>query len=242
MLSHQNYDSIHKRFYWLISSILLGGALSACQSGAEPDRQDPYFVGPSNYSEILPDAKSATNQYHSAKKGESSSSPIAFHSTPTVSYEDNTLDENISSSIELADYYAAVKQAGWQRWLQAEGPYTVLALPNEILEDYSRKVPGGLMAPSNQKQLSRFIGGTILIGNYSLPSLRKRAQFLNGNVEATTLSGTKIFLRPLPSGEVIVITPQGGMTRFTGQVYPQSNGTLYLLNSIPASEKINIAP
>lgn len=205
--------------------------LSAC-GGNEPDRQNHYHVQQSIYSEMLPDAESISDQYIPPRKDQAPSSQYAYHMTPTVSYEDNTLDDNISSSIELSDYYAAVQQAGWVRWLQGAGPYTVLAVPNGAMESYGHNWPGGLMAPANQKRLADLMGDSILIGDYNLPRLRHLARLYDGNAEATTLTGRKVFLRPLPSGEVIVISAHGATARITNQPYPQSNGTLYVVSTV----------
>lgn len=122
----------------------LAGVVAGC-GGNIPDRQGHYHVQQSTYSELLPDAVSITDQYIEPRKEQAPSSQFAYHMTPTVSFEDNTLDDNISSSIELADYYAAVQQAGWVQWLQAAGPYTVLAVPNGPLESYSHNWKGAFL-------------------------------------------------------------------------------------------------
>lgn len=214
----------------LMLSVILPVILAACsQSGKE--RQDGYGVRPSNYSEIMPEAQSVGHQYVPATLKDSPNSPVAYHVTPSVSYEDDTLDTNLAASLELADYYRSVKRSGWQHWLQAEGPYTVLTIPNEVLEAYGKSWNNGLFGSANQARLARLIGQTILVGNWAMPRLRREAKNHGGIVETESISGVKITLRPLSGGGIQVISPDG-QTRLQPGYFPQANGVFYVSETV----------
>ncbi|MXV43662.1 hypothetical protein GS501_01050 [Saccharibacter sp. 17.LH.SD] len=209
--------------------LLLGGGGCSHQS---PDRQDMYFTRPSGYSEVMPRAKSIEREFVPSKDGESPNSPVAYHVTPSVSYEDRTLDENLASSLENADYYRAVKRAGWQRWLQAEGPYTVLAISDDALEAHVKEWPGRWDAPENHARLVRLIGQTILVGKWDLPTLIKQARRHNGVVTVTTFNGTHLALQLLSSSGDIALQDEGHEFHVMGKGFPQSNGMLYMIDTV----------
>lgn len=206
------------------------GSLTGCHH--VPDRQDVSQVRPSGYARLLPPAKSVEDQYVPPKDGDSPNSQAAYHVTPVVSYEDHTFDENLSGALEEADYYVALKEAGWQRWLQEEGPYTVLAMPNKALEAYVATWPGGWRDQRNRDRLKGLIGQTILKGRWDLSKIRRKARLNGGRVSVMTLSGASITLRPLPSSGAVLVQSPYGQTHLVGGSYPQSNGVLYMTDSV----------
>lgn len=213
-----------------VSSVALIGSVSGCQK--LPDRQDLSRVRPSGYSRILPSATSIEEQYVPPKDGDSPNSQAAYHVVPTMSYEDHTLDDNLSGTIEEADYYVALKEAGWQRWLQEDGPYTVLAMPNKALESYMLRWSGSWRDADQHERLKGFIGQTILIGRWDLPKIRRKARHAGGRVAVKTLGGGTVFLSPLPSSGSVLVQSPYGQTHLVGGSYPQSNGTLYIADSV----------
>ncbi|GBQ05472.1 fasciclin domain-containing protein [Saccharibacter floricola] len=210
--------------------ILGGGILTGCHK--LPDRQDVSSIRPSGYMRLLPEAASVESQFVPPKDGDSPNSQSAYHVPPTVSYDDHTLDENLSGSLEQEDYYVALKEAGWQRWIQEDGPYTVLASANKAMEAYVSTWPGHWRDAGNHARLKAFIGQTILIGRWDLATIRRRARYYGGNVSVKTLSGAVVTLHPLSSsGDVLVQGPYG-QTHLVGGEYLQSNGVLYMADSV----------
>lgn len=209
--------------------------LAGCSHGKPhaPDRQNLTLVRPSDQARLLPEEHSVHDQYRPGGPHSRPDSPVAYDPTPNMSYEDDTLDDNLAGSLELADYYDMVKRAGWGRWLMAGGPYTVLALPNAQMEALSRTWPGeGMTDPANHERLATFIGQSILVGKWSRPALKKalstkKAQKAGGIVKTRTLTGQKVTLRLLPTGVIQLIGPEGTVS-LRDKGYPQSNGIFYV--------------
>lgn len=206
-------------------------AISACQGVS--NRQDALLTRSSGYSEVLPNAPSVEGQYIPSKDGDPPMNAAAYHITPTVSYEDRTLDENLASFLEVRDYYAALRVAGFQPYLQSSELYTVMAMPNKAMEAYVKTWPNpDWRAPENREKLKRFIAQSILIGKWDFPKIKQEARYYSNTVTADTLNDTYVVLQPVTSSGSIAVQGPAGQVRLVGQSYPQSNGILYITDSV----------
>lgn len=204
-------------------------ALAGCESRA---RQDP-FPRPSSLAAVQMPAVSSAHMYHASTKTETSS-PVAYAEPPTFSYADRPLIENISGSLELADYRQAMRQTGIFPRLGRNGPYTVFALPNEPFERYAARVPGGLMASQNAALLKQLLSFTIVRGSWSPKALNKAMTRLKSDrIGLKTLSGDMLTVqRDGSNGQFLLMNATGRVVKLWLNGAPQSNGTLYITQEI----------
>lgn len=207
-------------------------ALAGCDGGTS-NRQDPLSVRGSVYSTPLPEANSIQATYKPASSDEPPNPRVRYHMPPAFSFEDRPLSDNLSSSIELADFEAAVIRAGYWSRLEGEKAYTVLAVPNGPFEAFKHEVRPDLMKPSGHGYLTGFIGQMILVGHWDMSTIRRKAAKKGGSIQVPTLAGLghDVLLKPTVFGSVEVIGKNGTVT-LTGEGYPQSNGVLYMADSI----------
>jgi uncharacterized surface protein with fasciclin (FAS1) repeats len=193
----------------------MAGALAGCESGA---RQDPLLVRPSSDDVVFSDV------------------PI-FH--------DRTVDEAVVGELELADYAVALDRAGLLATLRQAGPFTVFAVPNEPLEAEQHAALGQLLAPENHAGLRRLIAYTIVPGRYTEPKLRRMIARQHGPVALTTLNGRDVLGVSLEAatGQLLLSDRQGHANRLWLANVPQSNGVLYVTQSLlsPADNVIATA-
>lgn len=213
-----------------LSAFALCTALIGCQS-SDFTKQGDYAVRPSLHAEILPEDHTVAKQYVPSGLRDSPNSPVAYHTPPSVSYEDQTFDNNLAGSLELVDYYKAVQKAGLQYVLQARGPFTVIAIANEALESYSQRWKGGLFAPYHHDAFVYFIKQTIIEGDWSPSRLRTMAKGLGGVVRVKTLAGTQLTFQLQQDGDIVVVGAFGRLN-LQPTSYPQLNGTLYVADSV----------
>lgn len=186
----------------LVAAMMAG--LSACESGA---RQDPLpIVGSSN--------------------------DIVFADVPV--YTDRTVDESIVGSLELTDYAVGLYRTGLLSTLQRNGPFTVFAPPNAPLEQQQHDAYGQLLAPANAPLLKRLLAYTIVPGSYSEQRLRTMIAHQHGPVALTTLDGRDVLTFSVEpgTGQLLLQDPQGRTNRIWLSNVPQSNGVLYVTQSL----------
>ena len=207
-------------------------ALAGCGGGTS-NRQDPLSVRGSSYAAPLPEAKSIQEAYKPASSDEPPNPQVKYHVPPAFSFEDRPLSDNLSGSIEMADFEAAVIRAGYWPLLEGEKNYTVLAVPNGPFEAFKHEVKPDLMRPTGRSYLRGFIGQMILVGHWDMPTIQRKAAKKGGSVQVPTLAGPghDVILKPTVFGSVEVIGKDGTVT-LTGGGYPQANGVLYMADSI----------
>ena len=188
-------------------------ALAGCESGA---RQDPLLVRPS-------------------------SDDIVFSNVPV--FRDRTVDEALASSLELTDYTVALKRTELYDTLRRSGPLTVFAVPNEAMEAEQGAAYGQLLSPENGAGLHRLMAYTIVPGHYDAARLRGMIARGGGPVGLTTLDGHDVLTVSVEpaTGELLLSDPQGHSNRLWLANVPQSNGVLYVTQSLLAPVHSTIA-
>lgn len=223
-----------KRFVAAASLLLL---TAGC---ARQKVQDPLFVKGSTALTIMP-ARSSKLAYHQSSPT-LTSTPVAYEEPPTMAFADRTLYDNLSTSLEMADYLHGLRCANLVGTLSAEGPYTVFAIPNRQLEVYSERLPGGLMNAQNQRLLQRLMAFTIVPGNWNSVALDAAMQKLKAErLELKTLSGDGLIVaRDKRTGVFHLENETGQAVELWLADAPQSNGTLYFTNDVlPPASKIS---
>ncbi|MFC0500345.1 fasciclin domain-containing protein [Asaia krungthepensis] len=188
---------------------------------------------PNSLAAVQMPAVSSTHMYHASTKTETSS-PVAYNEPPTFSFADRPILENMSNSLELADYRQALRQSGMLPLLGRAGPFTVFAIPNEPFERYARQVPGGLMTAPNAAALKQVLGYTIIRGNWSPARLAKAMTRRRvDRLAFKTLSGDMLMIqRDSSNGEFVLVNTTGRVVKLWLNGAPQSNGTLYITQDI----------
>lgn len=204
-------------------------AVAGCESGA---RQDP-FSRPNSLEAVQMPAISSQHMYHASTKTETSS-PVAYEQPPTFSLSDRPILENMSTSLELADYRQGLKQAGLLSLLGRNGPFTVFAIPNEPFERYAKQVPGGLMNAPNAPILSQVLKYTIVRGNWSPAKIARSMKHLKTDrLALRTLGGDILTVqRDAADGQFVLVNASGRIARIWLNGAPQSNGALYITQDI----------
>lgn len=210
----------------LLVMLLLGG----CHGVPAP--QDSFQVRPSSNATILPE-ESIGRQFHEPKDG-TPSSVVAYHTTPTPSYPDRSLSENLSGSLEVADYVASLRATGLFPRLAESGPYTVFAIPNLPLEHYAARWQGGLQAEQNLPALKRLLKYTIVSGLWDDRTIRRAvARHKGQGIGLKTLAGDVLSVHVDTTTNELVLNNQTGETNRLWLVnVPQSNGVLYFTQGV----------
>ncbi|GBR46651.1 fasciclin domain-containing protein [Gluconobacter roseus] len=212
--------------------LLLGASLSAC---GDPDwqgtdwtknYQDSFETQISSRASFMP---GNTDKAYQPSADGVPNSPVAYHSPPMLSYEDRPLDENITGSLELADYVKAIRVAKLDPWISGPGPYTLFAIPNAAMERLNTRWHGGLLAPENRGQLVHILGYTIAYGKWDEAALRKAIARNHGHaIGLKTLYGDLLGVQVSPrTGELVLENTAGETNRLWGKSFAQSNGVLY---------------
>ncbi len=186
----------------LVAGMLTG--LAACESGA---RQDPLpIIG--------------------------SSDDIVFADVPV--YTDRTVDESIVGSLELTDYALVLYRTGLLKTLQRNGPFTVFAPPNSPLEQQQHAAGGQLLSPADAPFLQRLMAYTIVPGAYPEHRLRSMIARVHGPVALRTLNGHDVLTVSIEpaTGQMLLGDPHGHINRIWLSNVPQSNGVLYVTQSL----------
>ncbi|AOX19063.1 hypothetical protein A0U90_00710 [Kozakia baliensis] len=212
----------------MVAASLTG--LSACASQNAP--QDPFFVRNSSQANFMPSVSSAHNYRPSTSN--LTSSLVAYHEPATPSYPDRPLNENLSASLEMADYVRALKDVGLFPVLMRPGPYTVFAIPNGPLENYAKQWPTGPRSPADQAQLRHVLAYTIVPGKWDEAALRAQIAKQHGAaVSLYTLADVPLVVRLEPqTGELTLSNVAGQTNRLWMTGIPQSNGVLYFTQNL----------
>ncbi|MCQ8240876.1 fasciclin domain-containing protein [Rhizosaccharibacter radicis] len=192
---------------------LFAPVLAGCESTA---RQDPFFV------------RASTDTY-------------VFDRAPL--FRDRPLNESILSSLQLADYAAAMRATGVLDELQRPGPYTVFAVPNPPLEAEQTFYRGQLMAPGNLDALRRVLAFTVVPGRYTTGTLRQMIAKQGGPIGLRTLSGDVLGVSTDPrTGELLLSDRRGNQSRLWLSDMPQSNGVLFATQSLLLPGQAPVTP
>ncbi|GBQ66622.1 beta-Ig-H3/fasciclin repeat containing protein [Ameyamaea chiangmaiensis NBRC 103196] len=214
----------------LPAALALLAALTACESDAH---QDSLGVQSRLHADILP-TNSVAHAYH-PRGGDAPDSPIAYTAPASPSFADRPLDENLRASIELADYVHGLDRTGLMTRLARSGPFTVFAIPNEALETYAGATPPAqLFAASRLPAMTRLLGYTIVRGRWTEARLRKAiARGRMGAIALPTASGDLLTIQTeRGTGQLLLANARGATNRLWVRDLAQSNGVLYLTQSV----------
>ncbi|CAP54454.1 fasciclin domain-containing protein [Gluconacetobacter diazotrophicus] len=210
------------------SCLLLAGLPAAC---AAPARQDPLLVRGGSVADAIP-TLSVQRTYAPARNEGRPDSQVAYGAPDAPSYRDRPLDENLRGSIELADYVRAMERAGLMALLDQAGPFTVFAIPNIPMEAFAQSA-NAPSAPSGDV-LRQALGYSVVRGAYPAPLLRRMiATAPHGWATLRTVGGGTVLVGAEPgTGRLVLSNGAGQVARVWIEGLPQSNGVLYLTQSL----------
>lgn len=186
----------------LMFALGIAPLLSGCESQA---RQDPLFVHNSTDALVFKDE---------------------------ALFRDRPLDDSLRGSLALTDYAVALDRTGLLTVLQRPGPFTVFAIPNQPLEQLMARDPH-LLDPASLPGLRRTLSYTIVPGAYSEPRLRGMLSKSGGPVGLRTLDGDVLSVSIDPATSQLMLSdPSGQRTRLWLSNMPQSNGRLFVTQSM----------
>ncbi|MBB2176254.1 fasciclin domain-containing protein [Gluconacetobacter johannae] len=194
--------------------------------------QDPLLVRGSTEAAAIPTV-SVERTYAPARAYGLPDSIVAYGAPDTPVYRDRPLDENLRGSVELADYVRGLDRAGLLPLLREAGPFTVFAVPNDPMEDLAPGRSGGVPALPVDT-LRRTLGYTLVRGAYPEPVLRAMIAAAPGHrVGLRTVDGAVLLVwAEAGTGQVLLGNGGGQVNRLWVRGVPQSNGVLYLTQSV----------
>lgn len=146
-------------------------------------------------------------------------------------YPSKNIIENAVNSKDHTTLVAAVKAAGLVETLQGTGPFTVFAPTNSAFDKLPKGTVETLLKPENLKMLQTILTYHVVAGKMSAADIVNAIKTGNGKAFLKTVSGG--ILTAWMKGKKIYITDEkGGMSEVTIADVNQSNGVIYVVNSV----------
>lgn len=144
----------------------------------------------------------------------------------------NDIIENIGQSKEYTTFVTVIEDAGLTETFKSKGPITVFAPTNQAFE----KLPAGeldtLLKPDHKLDLNYLITSHAIAGKVTAKDIAKKINSNNGQATFTTIAGSKLIAKIDANRNIVLVDENGGecvISRFNIQ---QSNGILYVVNSV----------
>lgn len=146
-------------------------------------------------------------------------------------YPAKNIVQNAMNSNDHTTLVAAVKAAGLVPTLESPGPFTVFAPTNEAFA----KLPPGtvttLLKPENKAELTKILTYHVVAGNYTTTELLNMISAGSGKATLTTVEGEPITLT-MSGGKIMITDAKGGMANVTIGNVRQSNGEIFVIDSV----------
>jgi uncharacterized surface protein with fasciclin (FAS1) repeats len=146
-------------------------------------------------------------------------------------YPSKNIVQNAVNSKDHTTLVAAVKAGGLVSTLESKGPFTVFAPTNEAFA----KLPAGtvdtLVKPENKATLDKILTYHVVPGNYTSTELLNMISAGGGKAMLKTVEGEPITLS-MDGGHLVVTDAKGGMANVTIADVRQSNGEIYVIDSV----------
>ena len=146
-------------------------------------------------------------------------------------YPTKTIVENAVNSKDHTTLVAAVKAAGLVETLSGPGPFTVFAPTNAAFA----KLPAGtvdtLVKPENKDALTGILTYHVVSGTYTSTKIAAAIKAGHGTATLTTVQGEPLTAKMV--GKSLVLTDaKGGMSKVTIANVMQSNGVIYVVDTV----------
>jgi uncharacterized surface protein with fasciclin (FAS1) repeats len=146
-------------------------------------------------------------------------------------YPSRNIVQNAVNSKDHTTLVAAVKAAGLVPVLESKGPFTVFAPTNEAFDKLPPGTVSTLVEPQNKAELTKILTYHVVAGNYTTTDLLNMITAGGGKATLTTVEGEPLTLT-MSGGMIILTDAKGGMSDVTiGDVH-QSNGDIFVINSV----------
>jgi len=146
-------------------------------------------------------------------------------------YPSRNIVQNAVNSKDHTTLVAAVKAAGLVPTLEGKGPFTVFAPTNEAFGKLPAGTVATLVKPENKAELTKILTYHVVAGNYTPTDLLNMISAGGGKTTLTTVEGEPLTVTS--SGGMFMLTDaKGGMSDVTIGDVRQSNGEIYVINSV----------
>lgn len=141
----------------------------------------------------------------------------------------------VDAAVASADHttlVTAVKAAGLDSTLSGTGPFTVFAPVNAAFAKLPAGTVDGLLKPEAKDQLTGVLTYHVVGEKLTAADIETRAAANNGKAVLTTVQGGDITLEKATDGSWSITDAKGGTAKITAADLVQSNGTLFVIDSV----------
>ncbi len=144
----------------------------------------------------------------------------------------------IARRAELTTLVSALQQAGLDRTLMSDGPYTLFAPQNAAFEQIPASTRQEMSTPERRNDLIAWLGYHIVPGRLTIGELATRAQANGGSLDLPTVQGGKLTARTNLDGSVSLIDEGGQQARIEVPDALSGNGVVHEINFVLAPNQI----
>jgi uncharacterized surface protein with fasciclin (FAS1) repeats len=146
-------------------------------------------------------------------------------------YPSKNIVQNAVNSKDHTTLVAAVKAAGLVTTLESKGPFTVFAPTNEAFAKLPPGTVDTLVKPENKAELTKILTYHVVSGNLSSTELLNMISAGGGKATLTTVEGEPLTVT-MSGGMLMLTDAKGGMSNITISDVRQSNGEIYVIDSV----------
>ncbi|WP_185829118.1 fasciclin domain-containing protein [Sphingomonas ginkgonis] len=128
-------------------------------------------------------------------------------------------------------FAAAIHQAGLDRTLAGQGPYTVLAPTDAAFDKIPPATKAAMMKPEGRQQLTQLLTFHILPGVILAADIDRAIQNGKGTTKLATMNGETISASK-ENGSIVLSDRHGGKARLASGDEQHSNGVLHQLDGV----------
>ncbi len=146
-------------------------------------------------------------------------------------YPSKNIVQNAIHSKDHTTLVAAVKAGGLVATLESKGPFTVFAPTNEAFDKLPPGTVATLVKPENKATLDKILTYHVVAGDYTSTDLLNMISAGGGKAMLKTVEGEQITLS-MDGGHLVVTDAKGGTANVTIADVKQSNGEIFVIDSV----------
>jgi uncharacterized surface protein with fasciclin (FAS1) repeats len=149
----------------------------------------------------------------------------------TLMSSSKDLIDNISASSQFTTLVKAINTAGLAENLRA-GTITFFAPTNQAFDKLPPGVLDTLLLPSHKTDLINLINYHTIQGKLTSKDIERQVKAGNGQATLITLAGSTLTARINENRNIVLTDENGGQSIVTRLDIEQSNGMLFVINSV----------
>lgn len=147
-------------------------------------------------------------------------------------YPTRDIVDNLAQSPDHNTLVAALNVSGVAAALRQAGPFTLFAPTDAAFRALPAGVLDRLMRPEGQAQLTALLNAHVVAGRLDSTQLGEQLARGNGQVELTTLAGTKLTVRLNGAVNLLLRDPQGGFANIAIYDVIDANGVTHVIDKV----------